>query len=1097
MITLNNRKLCENCFSETTVEPCPHCGFIKSAYRHDPITLAVGSVLNQRYMIGGVIGKGGFGITYLAYDLKLDARLAVKEYYPMGLAVRNPGSTLVSVSNEDSEESFKTGAEKFYNEAKMVAKFNGNPNIVSVHDFFYENDTVYFTMGYLQGQTLKSYLKKKKITEGQAINVMQAISSALMASHSLNILHRDISPDNIMLCDDGSIRLLDFGAARQVMAEQSQSLSVILKQGFAPLEQYQKKGKQGPWTDIYALGATIYTALTGDMLNDPMTRLEDDSEFTSNKSGISEALWNVIQKCTQLKIQDRYQDIFELKKDLNSIGIESEAFTDIEVEIRDVLKKGSKPFGSTMGTGTPVPNYAPASDPNATMLLGSDNSDHRTMAMDENATVYLGPDGGGSSNETVAMSPEEAAAYTAGQSRASNTGNAGASAQNGTQQNSWGNTANMPQQPVTGGYMGQPVTGQPINGGYTGQPVTGQPQAGGIPYAAPAQGVTGQPGQAQRMQQNQGGMPYAQPAGGARPMGPQGGPAQGNMTAQYQQRFNQQRQAQAANTGKKGFPVALVVIICVMVLVAIIALAGNFINNKITTADIEATTEASTEAATEDSGEESGEEQSEESSETGGSVSVTGDEAKALDALGVEDIKKYENDTYKYSICYPSGYSVSDADDKTVEIANGDGTLHVAVRYMDRYIDDSILYDAYDFSNMINVRRENLLPVEGSGSTPETDNAGKVDIAGEEDIANFEYHYTDNNDNAWGGNVYLFDSKGQYGCYVVYTLVYGRADDYDELQEYARACADSFKIEGAYDPPEVEIYRFDEYGIKFSVTDGVEAFTQESDGAEDSLHVKYKASSEKNRIAYVMPGEHFGTEYEEIFLGARSCLSSYTIDIVSDMIPIDFGEYRGYWVKALVKDSDGNTNDGRMYVIKTNFGSDAKYQSYVVLGSAEDDDKLREIVGGFRFDGATTYNNADVDTGDTIPFSTSTSGENSSAANKLEYIFPGTDTRELTNSDIDDFLKGYLESNNATNASESERKKICARGLCYARNEIYARHGYIFNSNELKELFGSMSWYTGTIPSDRFNIDVFNSAEKKNVEFLKKKMEDYGGYRPQ
>ncbi|MBQ7584354.1 MAG: hypothetical protein IJT24_07055, partial [Lachnospiraceae bacterium] len=137
MITLNNRKLCENCFAETTIEPCPHCGFVKSAYRQDPITLAVGSVLNQRYMIGGVIGKGGFGITYLAYDLKLDARLAVKEYYPMGLAIRNPGSTLVTVSNADSEDSFKTGAEKFYSEAKMVARFNGNPNIVSVHDFFY------------------------------------------------------------------------------------------------------------------------------------------------------------------------------------------------------------------------------------------------------------------------------------------------------------------------------------------------------------------------------------------------------------------------------------------------------------------------------------------------------------------------------------------------------------------------------------------------------------------------------------------------------------------------------------------------------------------------------------------------------------------------------------------------------------------------------------------------------------------------------------------------------------------------------------------------------------------------------------------------
>lgn len=394
MITLNNNKLCENCFSEISSEPCPHCGFLKSKYRPDPIALAQGSVLSQRYMIGGVVGKGGFGITYLAYDLKLDARVAVKEYYPMGLAIRNPGTTLVTVSSKETEESFRTGAEKFYNEAKMVAKFNGNPNIVSVYDFFYENDTVYFIMGYLQGQTLKSYIKTKKITEGQAVSIFNQITNALLAPHSMNILHRDISPDNIMLCDDRTIRLLDFGAARQVVAEQSQSLSVILKQGYAPLEQYQQKGKQGPWTDIYALGATIYTALTGEMLTDPMSRLEDDSEYAGNKFYISESLWNIIYKCTRLKIQDRYQDIAELKADLNSVGIEEEAFTDIDEEITDFLR-GEGPEGGALGSNDVAGANAPGGiDPNATVLLSAGST----------------PDS--ASNETVALSPQEAASYT-------------------------------------------------------------------------------------------------------------------------------------------------------------------------------------------------------------------------------------------------------------------------------------------------------------------------------------------------------------------------------------------------------------------------------------------------------------------------------------------------------------------------------------------------------------------------------------------------------------------------------------------------------------------------------------------------------------
>ena len=156
MITINNRNLCENCFSEITTDPCPFCGFNKIAHRSDPMTLAMGSVLSGRYQVGGVIGKGGFGITYLGYDLRINTRVAIKEYYPVGMAVRVPGATQVSISNKKSELPFKEGAEKFYNEASIVAGFNGNPNIVSVHDFFYENNTVYFIMAYLQGQTLKS-----------------------------------------------------------------------------------------------------------------------------------------------------------------------------------------------------------------------------------------------------------------------------------------------------------------------------------------------------------------------------------------------------------------------------------------------------------------------------------------------------------------------------------------------------------------------------------------------------------------------------------------------------------------------------------------------------------------------------------------------------------------------------------------------------------------------------------------------------------------------------------------------------------------------------------------------------------------------------
>lgn len=325
MISINNRKLCENCFAKTDREPCPYCGFNRASYVNDPATLAVGSILERRYVIGKMLGKGGFGITYLAYDMKLERKVAIKEYYPYGLAVRNIGSTFVSVSNAESAATFQSGADKFFNEARLVAKFIGNPNIVSIYDFFYENNTVYFTMEFLKGKTLKEYIKEHGIlSSGQAVCIANDISSALTAAHNMKVLHRDISPDNIMICDDGSNKLLDFGAARQVLTEGSQSLSVILKQGFAPLEQYQKKGKQGPWTDIYALGATIYYALTMEFLDDPMSRLENDGEYSSNKHGIAPELWAMIQKATMLKVSDRYQNIHELKDDLGRLSIKPE-----------------------------------------------------------------------------------------------------------------------------------------------------------------------------------------------------------------------------------------------------------------------------------------------------------------------------------------------------------------------------------------------------------------------------------------------------------------------------------------------------------------------------------------------------------------------------------------------------------------------------------------------------------------------------------------------------------------------------------------------------------------------------------------------------
>ncbi len=361
MIEINNKRLCECCFAETDSETCPHCGYNPNTYICDPAVLPCGSILMGKYIVGLVIGKGGFGITYKAYDINAQKVVAIKEYYPNGLANRTAGNPTITVSTAEDANIFRIGSEKFYNEARLVSKFNGNPGIVSVYEFFYENDTVYFTMEYLNGKSLKKYIDENGVlSEGQTVYIANCVSAALLAAHSINVLHRDISPDNIMICNDGTVKLIDFGAARQITLEGSQNFSVILKQGFAPLEQYQKKGKQGPWTDIYSLGATLYYALTRDTIDDPMSRMDDDSDLESNKYGISQPLFDIIRKATMLKTAERYGDIFMFKNALSAVNIVPVPLvTSAEIEASVPEHRTAQPYAASAAYKSQKKNSEP------------------------------------------------------------------------------------------------------------------------------------------------------------------------------------------------------------------------------------------------------------------------------------------------------------------------------------------------------------------------------------------------------------------------------------------------------------------------------------------------------------------------------------------------------------------------------------------------------------------------------------------------------------------------------------------------------------------------------------------------------------------
>ena len=273
------------------------------------MALRAGTVLNGRYIVGRVLGQGGFGITYLALDTQLNAKVAIKEFMPGEIATRQ--GTTVSVMMDTKSEEFAYGAERFQEEARTLAKFIGNPNIAAVTSYFDENDTSYFVMDYIEGISFKTYIANHggKISVEETLNVMIPVLRALTAVHAEGFIHRDVTPDNIYITKDGMVKLLDFGSARYSIGDKSKSLDVILKVGYAPKEQYIRRSRQGPFTDVYSCAACFYAAITGFLPPESLERLDEDTLVPISQCGIDipEYLDKAILKGLAVQPEDRFQ----------------------------------------------------------------------------------------------------------------------------------------------------------------------------------------------------------------------------------------------------------------------------------------------------------------------------------------------------------------------------------------------------------------------------------------------------------------------------------------------------------------------------------------------------------------------------------------------------------------------------------------------------------------------------------------------------------------------------------------------------------------------------------------------------------------------
>lgn len=315
---MNPERICFGCFQEKELGGyCPHCGFGENE-EQPYLALPLGTLLNGRYMLGKVLGVGGFGITYLGYDLTLDIKVAIKEYMPSSIATRNSDRYNVTLTGR-TEDDYRQGMENFLEEAKILAKLQNTPNIVSVQNYFKENNTAYFVMEYIDGMSLKDYLADQggKIPYVQALAILEPIMEALVQVHALNLLHRDISPDNIYITSRGESRLLDFGAARFALGD-GKSVSVILKHGYAPEEQYSSHGNQGPWTDVYAMGATFYRCITGMLPPDSVERIRVDALKAPSELGIiiPRHIEQAILKALAVKTEDRFPNMGALLRTL-------------------------------------------------------------------------------------------------------------------------------------------------------------------------------------------------------------------------------------------------------------------------------------------------------------------------------------------------------------------------------------------------------------------------------------------------------------------------------------------------------------------------------------------------------------------------------------------------------------------------------------------------------------------------------------------------------------------------------------------------------------------------------------------------------------
>ena len=348
---------CMGCMTDFRGYPCPECGYDPAREQKGTFVLQPGVILCGKFLVGKVLGQGGFGITYLGLDMTLERKVAIKEYYPSGQVSRMPGTrALVWSESQQAVSARQEGMELFLKEARKMAKLEDIPGVVKVREVFQENTTAYIVMDFVEGQTLKSLLKNGPLPWEKAKDIFHPAIQAMEKVHKAGLVHRDLSPDNLMITPDGSVKILDLGAAKDLSVNSGASSMQVAKGGFSPFEQYTQRGGSGPWTDVYAMAATIYYTLTRVLPPVAMDRMEEDTIRWDlpGLTALPAAALESLKKAMAIMAKQRTQTMAELEQGL---------FTEIKQPDPKPQPKPESPKPQPPEPETPKPEPNPEPKP--------------------------------------------------------------------------------------------------------------------------------------------------------------------------------------------------------------------------------------------------------------------------------------------------------------------------------------------------------------------------------------------------------------------------------------------------------------------------------------------------------------------------------------------------------------------------------------------------------------------------------------------------------------------------------------------------------------------------------------------------------------